>query len=89
MTNLNIDVSYKYYNTAIKDAEIKIDENSKYVLSLVEVVPELPLEDGQLPTYNLELKYVNTITSEEVTLKMDKDGVKQFSLLFSQMMKNV
>lgn len=84
-----VNVSYKYFSTSIKDAEIKIDENSKYVLSVVEVLPLEPVEGVAIPMYKLELKYINTLTSEEVSLAMDKDEAKQFVDLFSRMIKHI
>lgn len=84
-----VNVSYKYFSTSIKDAEIKIDENSKYVLSVVDVLPLEPVEGVAIPMYKLELKYINTLTSEEVSLAMDKDEAKQFVDLFSRMIKHI
>lgn len=92
MKEFNTIVDFKYFDTAIREARIPIDENSEFVLSIVEVLPEEPVEGEVVvtptkPVYHIVLKYVNTLTSEEVPFEMNKSGASQFMSLFSRMSK--
>lgn len=76
---MKVHAIYGKFNALIESASIETETESSFEF----IVSEIDNEKY------LEVKSVNNLTQEEISLRMNAEEVKQFNLLVSQFMKQL